>query len=275
MTIEKTKPVEYILLTILAVIFLFPIFWMVKTSLSPSTEVLSIIPKFIPSEICFENYLVPFERIHLIRQYANTIFVVGVSMLGIVFVAPMCAYSFARLEWKGRDTVFMILMTGVILPAPVTLIPTFIGWSQAGLAHSYAPLIIPHLLGGGIFDIFILRQYFKSLPKELGEAAKIDGAGYLREYFEIYLPMAKSGVIVVGLFGFFYLWNDYLNPLVYINKEENYTLALGLREFIGSYNAQWNYLMASAALIALPCVIIYAAGQKYIVEGISTSGLKG
>lgn len=275
MIIEKTKPIEYILLTILGVIFLFPIYWMVKTSLSPSTEVLSIIPKFFPSEICWENYLVPFERIHLIREYANTVFVVGTAMIGIVFVAPMCAYSFARLEWKGRDTIFMILMTGVILPAPVTLIPTFIGWSQAGLAHSYAPLIIPHLLGGGIFDIFILRQYFKSLPKELGEAAKIDGAGYLREYFEIYLPMAKSGVIVVGLFGFFYLWNDYLNPLVYINKEENYTLALGLREFIGSYNAQWNYLMAAAALIALPCVITYAAGQKYIVEGISTSGLKG
>lgn len=275
MIIEKTKPIEYILLTILGVIFLFPIYWMVKTSLSPSTEVLSIIPKFFPSEICWENYFVPFERIHLIREYANTVFVVGTAMIGIVFVAPMCAYSFARLEWKGRDTIFMILMTGVILPAPVTLIPTFIGWSQAGLAHSYAPLIIPHLLGGGIFDIFILRQYFKSLPKELGEAAKIDGAGYLREYFEIYLPMAKSGVIVVGLFGFFYLWNDYLNPLVYINKEENYTLALGLREFIGSYNAQWNYLMAAAALIALPCVIIYAAGQKYIVEGISTSGLKG
>lgn len=275
MSNEKAKPLEYILLTILAVIFIFPIYWMIKTSLSPATEVLSVVPSFVPSKVCWENYVVPFERIHLLREYLNTIIIVGLSMIGIVFVAPMCAYSFARLEWVGRDVVFMILLTGIILPPAVTLIPTFIGWSKVGLAHSYAPLIVPNIIGGGVFDIFLLRQYFKSLPSELGEAARIDGAGYVKEYFLIYLPLAKSGVIVVGLFGFFYLWNDYLNPLVYINKEANYTLALGLREFIGSYNAQWNYLMAAATLIALPCVLLYAVGQKYIVEGISTSGLKG
>lgn len=272
---EKVTAVEYILLTLLAFVFIFPIFWMVKTSLSPATEVLSVVPKFIPSRLAWENYIVPFERIHLLREYANTIIIVGLSMIGIVFVAPMCAYSFARLEWVGRDTVFMILLTGIILPPAVTLIPSFIGWSNVGLSHSYAPLIVPNIMGGGVFDIFLLRQYFKSLPKELGESARIDGAGYLQEYFLVYLPLAKSGVIVVGLFGFFYLWNDYLNPLVYINKEANYTLALGLREFIGSYTAQWNYLMAAATLIALPCIVLYAVGQKYIVEGISTSGLKG
>lgn len=272
---EKVTAVEYILLTLLAFVFIFPIFWMGKTSLSPATEVLSVVPKFIPSRLAWENYIVPFERIHLLREYANTIIIVGLSMIGIVFVAPMCAYSFARLEWVGRDTIFMILLTGIILPPAVTLIPTFIGWSNVGLSHSYAPLIVPNIMGGGVFDIFLLRQYFKSLPKELGESARIDGAGYLQEYFLVYLPLAKSGVIVVGLFGFFYLWNDYLNPLVYINKEANYTLALGLREFIGSYTAQWNYLMAAATLIALPCIVLYAVGQKYIVEGISTSGLKG
>ena len=272
---EKVTAVEYILLTLLAFVFIFPIFWMVKTSLSPATEVLSVVPKFIHSRLAWENYIVPFERIHLLREYANTIIIVGLSMIGIVFVAPMCAYSFARLEWVGRDTVFMILLTGIILPPAVTLIPTFIGWSNVGLSHSYAPLIVPNIMGGGVFDIFLLRQYFKSLPKELGESARIDGAGYLQEYFLVYLPLAKSGVIVVGLFGFFYLWNDYLNPLVYINKEANYTLALGLREFLGSYTAQWNYLMAAATLIALPCIVLYAVGQKYIVEGISTSGLKG
>ena len=272
---EKTSIIEYIIISFFALVFVFPIYWMIKTALSPSTEILSVIPKFIPSEFHWENFIVPFERINLLREYANTVFVVGTAMIGIVCVAPMCAYSFARLEWKGRDVIFMILLTGIILPPAVTLVPTFIGWSSVGLSHSYYPLIIPHLLGGGVFDIFMLRQYFKGLPKELGEAAKIDGAGHFREYFSIYLPQAKSGVIVVGLFGFFYLWNDYLNPLVYIDREENYTLALGLREFIASYNAQWNYLMAAATLIALPCIIIYAIGQKYIVEGISTTGLKG
>ena len=271
----KVTIIEYILLIILAVIFLFPLFWMFKTSISPSTEIISVVPKFWPSKVVWENYLVPFKRIQLLREYANTILIVGTSMIGIVFVAPICAYSFARLEWVGRDVVFMILLTGIILPPAVTLIPTFIGWSKVGLSHSYVPLILPNVMGGGVFDIFLLRQYFKSLPSELGEAARIDGAGFVQEYFLVYLPLAKSGVIVVGLFGFFYLWNDYLNPLVYINKEINYTLALGLREFISSYNAQWTYLMAAATLIALPCIIIYAVGQKYIVEGISTTGLKG
>lgn len=260
---------------IFAIVFIFPVYWMLKTALSPATEIISVVPHFLPSKLTWGNFLVPFDRINLLREYANTVFIVGIAMIGIVGVAPMCAYSFARLEWKGRDTVFLILLTGIILPPAVTLIPTFIGWSSLGLSHSYYPLIIPHLIGGGVFDIFMLRQYFKSLPKELGEAAQIDGAGYLREYFQIYLPQAKSGVVVVGLFGFFYLWNDYLNPLVYINKEDNYTLALGLREFVGSYNAQWTYLMSAAALIALPCIILYAIGQKYIVEGISTTGLKG
>ena len=239
------------------------------------SQIFVIPPIWIPDPIRFSNYQEALTILPFGRYFLNTIFIVVLVVIGTVFTSSLCAYSFARIKWPKRDVIFGILMSALMLPYAVTLIPMFIGWQYIGAVNTYIPLILPAWFGGGVFNIFLLRQFFMTIPKELDEAAYVDGANHFMIYSRIILPLSKSALIVVGLFSFLGTWNDFLGPLVYLNDEMKYTLSLGLMQFQGMYNAQWHYMMAASTVAILPTVIIFLIGQNYFMEGIALTGLKG
>ena len=270
-----SKSIIYIILFFISFVCLVPFYWMIRSSLMDMSQIFTMPPIWIPKPIKFSNYKEALTMLPFGRYFLNTLFVVVFTVLGTVITSSLCAYSFSRIEWKGRDTVFGILLTAMMIPFAVTLIPTFIGWQKLGVVNSYAPLIVPAWFGGGVFNVFLLRQFFRTRPKELDEAARIDGAGHFTIYSKIIIPLSKPSLIVVSLFSFMGSWNDFLGPLVYLNDGDKFTLSLGLMQFQGMYSAQWQYMMAAATVVLVPIVIIFFIGQKYFIEGISMSGMKG
>ncbi|VDG69540.1 binding-protein-dependent transport system inner membrane protein [Clostridium carnis] len=270
-----SKSIIYIILFFISFVCLVPFYWMIRSSLMDMSQIFTMPPIWIPKPIKFSNYKEALTMLTFGRYFLNTLFVVVFTVLGTVITSSLCAYSFSRIEWKGRDTVFGILLTAMMIPFAVTLIPTFIGWQKLGVVNSYAPLIVPAWFGGGVFNVFLLRQFFRTIPKELDEAARIDGAGHFTIYSKIIIPLSKPSLIVVSLFSFMGSWNDFLGPLVYLNDGDKFTLSLGLMQFQGMYSAQWQYMMAAATVVLVPIVIIFFIGQKYFIEGISMSGMKG
>lgn len=270
-----SKSIIYIILFFISFVCLVPFYWMIRSSLMDMSQIFTMPPIWIPNPIKFSNYKEALTMLPFGRYFLNTLFVVVFTVLGTVITSSLCAYSFSRIEWKGRDTVFGILLTAMMIPFAVTLIPTFIGWQKLGVVNSYAPLIVPAWFGGGVFNVFLLRQFFRTIPKELDEAARIDGAGHFTIYSKIIIPLSKPSLIVVSLFSFMGSWNDFLGPLVYLNDGDKFTLSLGLMQFQGMYSAQWQYMMAAATVVLVPIVIIFFIGQKYFIEGISMSGMKG
>lgn len=270
-----SKSIIYIILLFISFVCLVPFYWMIRSSLMDMSQIFTMPPIWIPNPIKFSNYKEALTMLPFGRYFFNTLFVVVFTVLGTVITSSLCAYSFSRIEWKGRDTVFGILLTAMMIPFAVTLIPTFIGWQKLGVVNSYAPLIVPAWFGGGVFNVFLLRQFFRTIPKELDEAARIDGAGHFTIYSKIIMPLSKPSLIVVSLFSFMGSWNDFLGPLVYLNDGDKFTLSLGLMQFQGMYSAQWQYMMAAATVVLVPIVIIFFIGQKYFIEGISMSGMKG
>lgn len=270
-----SKIATYTILIGISFICLVPFYWMIRSSLMDMSQIFTIPPVWIPSPIRFSNYKEALTMLPFAKYFLNTLFIVVFTVLGTVITSSLCAYSFSRINWKGRDTIFGILLTAMMIPFAVTLIPTFIGWQKIGLVNTYAPLIIPAWFGGGVFNVFLLRQFFRTIPKELDEAARIDGANHFTIYSKIIIPLSKPSLIVVALFSFMGSWNDFLGPLVYLNDSDKFTLSLGLMQFNGMYTAQWQYMMAASAVVVLPIVIIFFAGQKYFIEGITMTGMKG
>ncbi|MFW2489103.1 carbohydrate ABC transporter permease [Clostridium chromiireducens] len=269
------KAATYAVLLIISFICLVPFYWMIRSSLMDMSQIFTMPPVWIPNPIKFSNYKEALTMLPFAKYFSNTLIVVILSVSGTVITSSLCAYSFSRINWKGRDKVFGILLTAMMIPFAVTLIPTFIGWQKLGFVNTYVPLVLPAWFGGGVFNVFLLRQFFKTIPKELDEAAIMDGAGHFTIYSKIILPLSKPSLIVVGLFSFMGSWNDFLGPLVYLNDGDKFTLSLGLMQFQGMYTAQWQYMMAAASVVVIPTVVIFFMGQKYFIEGISMTGMKG
>lgn len=274
--------VTYITLVLVCFAFVAPFFWMVRSSLIPLHEVLKTPIDWIPNKLDFKNYVDALTILPFGRFFSNTFIILIFSIVGILFSATMAAYSFSRLNWPGRDAIFILLMSTLMLPSFATLIPTFLGWQMVGALNTYIPLILPNWFCGGsagslssVFYIFLMRQFFLGIPQELDEAARVDGAGYFKIYYRILLPLVKPAIMVVVLFASFSIWNDFLSPSIYLNEVEKFTLNLGLRLFAGMYNAQWNLMMAAAAVVTIPPIILFVIGQRYFIEGISFSGVKG
>lgn len=265
----------YVVVLSLAMIFLLPLFWMVRSALMSPAEIFVVPPIWIPNPPRFANFIKALTTVPFGLYFLNTMKIVVLNVLGAVLSSSICAFSFARLRWRGRGFFFGLLMSGMMLPGAVTLIPTFLAWRSIVPANSYLPLIVPAWFGGGAFNVFLLRQFMRGIPLSLDEAALVDGASYPRIYAQIVLPLAKSAAIVVALFQFMAVWNDFLGPLIYVNRERHFTLALGLQMFIGYYSAQWELLMAAATVVLVPPVILFLLGQKYFIQGIAISGLKG
>ena len=267
--------ITYIVLCSGSVTCLLPLYWLVRSSLMEMWQIFLMPPVWIPNPIKFENYSEALTILPFARYFVNTVIIVVFSVVGAVLTSSLCAFSFARMRWPLRNVIFGMILSSMMLPYAVTLIPTFIGWKFIGGIDTFLPLIIPAWFGGGAFNIFLLRQFYMTIPRELDEAAAIDGASHFRIYAQIILPLTKPALIVVGLFAFLFYWNDFLGPLVYLNSEENYTLALGLQLFRGMYNSQWHLMMAASTVVVFPAILVFLLGQKYFIEGIALTGLKG
>jgi len=269
------KTLTYFVLIIGSILCLFPFYWMLRTALVGTGEIFQVVPTFFPKELKFSNFTDALSSQPFGTFFVNTTIITVSNIVGVLLSASLCAYGFTRVSWPGRDKVFGFLMTALMLPFAVVMIPHFIGWKYLGLTDTYAPLIIPAFFGGGLFNIFLLRQFFMTIPKELDEAAYMDGAGHLKVYSKITIPLSKQVLIVVGLFTFLANWNDYLAPMIYISTDKKYTLMLGLTLFQGQYGAQWNYMMAAVTIVVIPSLILFLVAQKHLVEGIAMTGIKG
>ncbi len=269
------KLTTYALLIFGSVITLFPFIWLMRSSLMGSDQIFTSPPEWIPRPFRWQNFSEALTVQPFARYLANTLLLELLTVSGTLITSTITAFSFARLRWKGRELVFAILLTSLMMPFAVTLIPTFIFWQKLGLVGTYAPLFLPAWFGGGAFNIFLLRQFFLTIPREFDEAAYLDGATPLQVLTKVILPLARPALIVVAIFSFISVWNDFLGPLIYLSDDSKFTLALGLASFKGIYNAQWGYLMAASAAVVAPIILLYFFAQRYFVEGIVATGVKG
>jgi multiple sugar transport system permease protein len=238
-------------------------------------QVFLIPPEWIPRPFEWSNYFKAITMVSFPTYFRNTLIVVFAGVAGTLITSSLVAYGYSRIEWKFRQLFFALSLSSMMLPSAVTLIPLFLGYQKLGLYNSLFPLFLPAWFGGGAFNIFLLRQFIMGIPRELDEAAFIDGAGHWTIFYRIILPLTRSALIVVGLFSFLYYWNDFFTPLIYLEDISKYTVAVGLRQFVGQYVAQWPLLMAASTLATLPAVIVFVLGQKFFIQGIVMSGLKG
>lgn len=269
------KALLYLVLVLGTITSLFPFYWMIKSSLVDVANIFEIPPKLLPTEPRLGNYATALTQYPFGRFFLNSFIVTVLTIAGTLLTSSMCAFAFSRLRWKGRNIIFSIILTGLMLPFFVVMIPQFMGWQALNLIDTFAPLVLPAWFGGGVFNIFLLRQFFMGIPGDMDEAARIDGASYVRIYGQIIVPLSKQAMIVVGLLTFLNSWNDYLAPIIFISSEKHYTLMLGLNLFLGSYTAQWNYMMAATGIVVLPSLIIFLFAQRYFIEGIAMTGIKG
>lgn len=264
------------LLIAVAALFVVPFLWLVITSLKPLDQVFTEPLIWIPDPVQWSNYVEALTNgaFPFLRLLRNTVFYALFSTLGTLLSSTVVAYAFARMEFRGRNLLFGILLATMMLPSIVTLIPTYVLFRVFGLVGNYTPLILPHFFGGA-FNIFLLRQFMMTIPFDLTDAAHVDGAGDGTILWQIMVPLIKPALLVVGLFQFLASWNDFMGPLIYVNKANLYPLVLGLYAFQTRFGVQWNLMMAAALATTLPIIVLFFVAQRYFIEGIALTGLKG
>lgn len=268
-------------LIVLAVLFIgafvmaLPFLWLLSSSLKPEQEIFLFPPKWIPNPIRFQNYVDALTYKPFGTYILNTVWIVILNEIAIVGSASLCAYGFARIQFPGRDFWFAIVLSTLMVPYFVLMIPQFVIFSRLGWTDSYLPLTVPFFFGGGAFNIFLLRQFFRTLPQELADAARIDGCGEFRIYWRIFMPLAKPALVTVAIFTFLNAWNDFIGPLLYISSPDRFTVAIGLATFRSVMRTRWDLLMAASSAMIVPVLILFFFAQRYFIEGIVLSGLKG
>lgn len=269
------KSFIYLLLIGFSVLFVFPFVWMVGTSLTSSGMVLDRARPIIPLHPVWGNYVEALTVLPFGTFLKNTLLISVMCVIGQTLSASLVAFAFARLKFPGRDALFVLVLSTMMLPPQVTMIPTFIMFTIPGWIDSLKPLIIPAFFGGGAFFIFLLRQFFLTIPAELEDAARIDGCSSFGIYRHVVMPLSKPALTAVALFSFIGHWNDFLGPLIYTQSMEKKTLALGLNAFKGLHGTEYNLMMAASVAVLIPIIVIFFFSQKYFVEGVVTSGVKG
>ena len=264
----------YLLLLTGSVVMLIPLLWLVRSSFMGLGQIFVFPPEWIPDPWRWDNYPKALTTIPFVRYFFNTLFILVPTVIGTLITASLAAFGFSRLQWPGRDWVFGVLLSALMLPYAVTLIPTFLLWARIGLINTYWPLVLPDWFGGTIFYVFLLRQFFLTLPRELDEAAIIDGANPLQVLRHVVVPLSRPALITVGIFSALFEWNDFLGPLIYLNDSRQFTLALGLAEFTGLYTSQWHLLMAASTVVIAPVLVLFLFAQRYFIEGITLTGIK-
>ncbi len=259
----------------LSYLFLLPFLFMISTAFKPPGQLFQIPFTFIPNPPRPQNFTDAMGQIPFWRFALNTAIITGTTLVGETIVSAVVAFGFARLRFIGRDFWFIVVLATMMLPSQVTLIPLFILFKQLGWLDTFLPLIVPAILGGAPFYIFLLRQFFLSIPRDLEDAARIDGASTMGILLRIFLPLSKPAIASVVIFSFMFHWNDFFTPLIFLSSTNNKTLALGIALFQGQFQDSWNLMMAIASLVLAPCVFVFLVAQRYFVEGITMTGLKG
>lgn len=270
--------IQYAILVVGAAFFLLPFLWMVSTSLKPPHQVMVFPPEWIPETLHWANFIDSWGALDFGTFYWNTVFLTLFNILGTLASAPLVAFAFARLRFRGRNIIFLILLSTMMLPSQVTLIPMYVLFSRLGWINTFLPLIVPTWLAGGpsgAFNVFLLRQFFLTIPRDMDEAAKLDGAGYWGIYWRVILPMSRPVLGIITIFTFTNNWNDFFNPLIYINTTDKYTVALALRFYQTRLDVQMGPLMAQSLVALLPVLIIFYYAQNRYVQGIVITGVKG
>lgn len=271
----KTIGIHAFLMAV-GLLFIFPFLWMLSTALKTNLELIEIPPKIWPDVPQWGNFKESITRIPFWLYLKNSLIVTGLTILGALFSSTVTAYAFAKLEWPGRDVWFIIMLATTMIPLQIIIIPMFIMFSKFGWNNTPLPLVLPAFFGGGqAFHIFLVRQFFKGVPKELTECAIVDGANHFYIFWKIMLPLSRPAVITVGLFTFMASWNDFFGPLIFLTDPEKFTLALGLRAFQSQYGGQHNLMMAASLIVMAPTLIMFLVSQRYFIEGIKFSGIKG
>ena len=267
----------YLLLFAGSVIFLFPLVWLISTSLKEVNQTMILPPQWIPHPVQWKNYyeILTNPDIPLLLYARNTLIICVLGVVGAVLSSAMVAYGFARIEWKGRNVLFGLTLATMMIPFPVTMIPLYAVFRQLHWIGTFKPLWLPAWFGGA-FNIFLLRQFFMTIPYDLSEAARIDGCSEFRIFRQIIIPLCRPALTVVALFYFMGAWNDFLGPLIYLTRQETFTLSLGLQFFQSQHGGtQWHHLMAASTLMVCPIIILFFFTQKTFIQGIAMTGLKG
>jgi multiple sugar transport system permease protein len=272
----------YSMLGFVATLFVAPLIWMFSTSIKPADQALSTPPRLLPSpasdtlKIASENYQAVWNDpvVDFPLYFRNTLLVAVLSVIGMVLSSAIVAYGFARVKWRGKKWVFPVMLATMMIPFPVVMVPLYVIFKQFGWIGTFSPLWIPAWFGGA-FNIFMLRQFYMTIPRELDEAARIDGCSHWGIFWRIILPLSRPALTVVALFHFIGVWNDFLGPLIFLNDRDQFTLALGLQLYQSQTgNTPWHLLMAASTMVVAPVLVLFLLAQRTFIEGIATSGLK-
>ena len=266
------RSIIYGVLIVLSVIFMLPFLWMVLTAVKGSEAIIA--GSFLPKKIELENFKLVWKVLPLGTFFKNTCIITAICIFGQALSASLVAFGFARIPFIGKRILFLLLISTMMIPGQVTMIPTFALFNTIGWVNTFLPLTVPAFFGGSAFFIFLLRQFFMTIPKELDEAATIDGCTTFGIYWRILLPLSKPALTTVVVFSFIFNWNDFLYPLIFLQTQDKYTIAVGLQFFKDVYASKWNLLMAASVIALVPVLTVFFSAQKYFVEGIVTTGLK-
>ncbi len=264
----------YVILTVLAILFVLPVFYLFMGAFKAESELFRVPFKWLPDKFILDNFSNTFQSIPFMRYLKNTMIIVVFNIVGSLLSCSLVAYGFSRLRWPGRDKVFILVLITMILPYQVTLVPLFLMFTKIKWIGTFLPLIVPCFFGNPFF-IFLLRQFFTGIPQDISEAARIDGASEFTIFSRLILPMAKPALTTVALFAFIRSWNDFLGPLVFLGRDELYTLSLAASMLKSNLDPNWSVLLALGTVMILPVLLIFFVMQKYFIQGIAMSGIKG
>ena len=264
----------YLVMIAGALVLLFPLYWLISTSLKPTDEINVFPPIWVPSRLVWQNYVTLFATVPFWTYLKNSLFITLTSVVGTVFSSALVGFSFARLRFPGRNVLFIVALSTTMIPYFVTLIPQFVMFKYFGWLDTFAPLIVPQLFANPAY-LFLMRQFFLTLPVDMEEAAKIDGCSYFRIFWNIALPLVKPALIAIGAFTFLYNWNDFMAPLIYLQSPDHFTLQLGLAQLESQYQTHTELIMAGSTLSVLPCVVLFFVCQRWFIQGIVITGVKG
>ncbi len=266
--------ISYAVLGIGSISFIMPFIWMLTTSVKTDEQIYSYPIQWLPSPIVWHTYVELFQEGPFLRYIGNTVILATFGVVFSLIGSSIAAYAFARLRFPGKDAMFFIMLATVMIPSWVTLIPSFILFGKLGWLDTYLPILVPAIFATP-FNTFLLRQFFMSIPQELEDAAKVDGASTVKCFLLVVLPLAKPALVIVGLFAFLYYWNEFLGPLIYLSSDEKFPISLGILNFAGEQSQNYALMMAAATVALAPCVILFFVAQRWFVQGIVITGVKG
>ncbi len=263
------------LLVFFAVVMITPFIWLLSSSLKTQINIFQYPPNLFPNPMMPGNYVDALTYKPFGLYFRNTLIVASLNVVAVVFTSSFCAYGFARIRFPGRDFWFGIVMATLFLPYAILLVPSFIIFARLGWVDTFLPLVVPQFFGGGAFNIFLMRQFFRTIPEEIADAARIDGCSEFGVYWRIMLPLSKPALITIAIFTFLFAWNDLIGPLTYLRSPNNFTIAVGLSSFRSQTDISWDLQLAASSAVTIPVIILFFLAQRYFIQGVVMTGLKG